>query len=85
MNYQVGDAVKVVRIHSSFTFWPFRRISMPRQGFPRAQARGTGTIIEVIAPSQERGITNAGGYQVRLDDGTTHYYAEAELRLVTRG
>ena len=82
MNYQVGDTVKVVRTGRPFVVWPFRRFWMPRPGFPYGRARGTGTITEVIVPSQGRGVSNAGGYQVRLDSGAIHYYSEAELRLV---
>ena len=82
MNYKVGDRVKVVQIRTSFTFWPFRPFRMPGRGFPRGRIRGAGVITEVIEPSQSRGITNLGSYRVKLDDGTTHYFSEAELRLV---
>lgn len=82
MNYQDGDKVKVVRAHASLMVGPFRRFGMPRHGFPRGHIAGTGIIIQVIPPSQTTGVTNQGGYKVRLDDGTTHYYMEAELRLV---
>ena len=82
MNYQLGDKVKVVRAHGTFMFGPLRRFGMPHRGFPVGRVKGTGTIIQVIAPSQTTGVTNEGGYQVRLDNGTTHYYAEAELRLI---
>ena len=82
MDYQLGDKVKVVRVHGTVTFGPFRRFGMPHRGFPGGRIKGTGVIIQVIPPSQTTGVINQGGYQVRLDDGTTHYYAEAELRLV---
>lgn len=81
MNYQVGDTVKVVRVHRFFTLWSFRRFGMPHPSFPYGHAKGTRTIVEVIPPSQERGVTNAGGYKVVLSNGATHYYSEAELRL----
>ncbi len=82
MNYQIGDKVKVGRVHGTFMLGPFRHFGMPQRGFPGGRIKGTGTIIQVIAPSQTIGVTNQGGYQVRLDDGTTHYYSEAELRIV---
>ena len=66
MNYQVGDSVTVVRRWSFLPFWPFRRFGMPRPRFSYGRAKGSGTIVEVIEPSQERGVTNAGGYKVVL-------------------
>jgi hypothetical protein len=80
VNYKVGDGVTVVRSHRSYPFWPFRRFWMPRPGFPYGRAKGSGTIVEVIEPHQDRGVTNAGGYKVQLENGSTHYYSEAELR-----
>ena len=80
MNYQVGDTVRVVRRHSLSASWLFRHFEIPGPGFPYARAKGSGTIVEVIQPYQHGGVSNAGGYRVRLDDGTVHYYSEAELR-----
>lgn len=82
MNYQIGDKVKVVWVHETFIFGPFRRFGLPHRGFPRGRITGTGTIIQVIEPSRTTGVTNQGGYEVRLDDGTAHFYVEAELRPV---
>ena len=84
MNYQVGDSVTVVRRWSFLPFWPFRRFGMPRPGFSYGRAKGSGTIVEVIEPSQERGVTNAGGYKVVLKNGSVRYYSEAELRPASR-
>ena len=80
MNYKVGDAVMVVRGGSVSPWWPLRRFWMPRPGFGHGRAQGNGTIVEVISPSQERGLTNAGAYKVQLNNGSIHYYSEAELR-----
>ena len=80
MNYQLGDSVRVVRARRFLVWWPFRRFWLPRPGFFYARAKGSGTVVEVIEPSAERAITNAGGYKVVLKNGTVHYYAETELR-----
>jgi hypothetical protein len=84
MRYKAGDRVKVVSVRPFHMFGPLRRFGAPRQGFPRGQARGSGTIIALIEPSTSHGITNAGGYRVQLDDGTFHYYAEDDLQPVVR-
>jgi hypothetical protein len=80
MNYKVGDPVTVTHTRSFLHGWPFWRFWMPRSDFNYGRAGGSGTIIEVIRPSQGRGIANVGGYKVRLANGTAHYYSEAELR-----
>jgi hypothetical protein len=80
MNYKVGDTVRVVHAHAFSPWWPWRRFWLPRPGFSYGRAKGSGTVIEVIVPSQQRGLTNAGGYKVQLKNGTIHYYSEAELR-----
>ena len=80
MNHQVGDSVTVVRARRFLVWWPFRRFWWPRPGFSYSRARGSGTVVEVIEPSAERGVTNAGAYKVVLKNGTVHYYAEVELR-----
>jgi len=80
MNYKVGDPVVIVRARHFSPWWPFRRFWMPRPGFSYGRARGGGTVIEVIEPYQERGVSNVGGYKVQLKNGTTHYYSETELR-----
>ena len=81
MNYKVGDVVTVKPGRGFSPWWPFRRFWMPHSGFGYGQAKGTGTVVEVIPPSQKGGIANAGGYRVQLRNGTFHYYSEAELRL----
>jgi hypothetical protein len=80
MSYRVGDPVKVMRRWSFFRWWPFGPFSTPRGDFSHGRPAASGTIVEVIEPSEERGITNTGGYKVQLKDGTLHYYSEAELR-----
>ena len=84
MNYKVGDSVTVIRPRSFLPWWPFRRLWLPRPGFSYGRAKGSGSIVEVIEPSQERGGTNAGGYKVVLKNGSMHYYSEAELRTASR-
>jgi hypothetical protein len=80
VRYKAGDRVVVVAARRFFLFGPFHRCGVPRHGFPRGQARGAGVIVEIIEPSTSHGIANVGGYRVRLDDGTLHYYAEDEIR-----
>jgi hypothetical protein len=81
LQYKAGDRVRVVSGGHFFTFGPFHHSGLPRWGFPRGRIKGRGTIVTVIEPAAGAGIANKGGYRVQLDDGSTHYYSDEELRL----
>jgi hypothetical protein len=77
--YEIGDKV-VVRRRGRFGFFWWGPFPIPRRGLAVSDPRSTGKIVEVIRPSEDRGIRNAGGYKVEFEDGRTHYYRGEDLR-----
>jgi hypothetical protein len=79
IRYEIGDKV-VVRRRGRFGFFWWGVLPIPRRGLVVSDPRSTGKIVEVILPSEERGIRNSGGYRIEFEDGRVHYYREEDLR-----